>query len=88
MYTLEWSHAKWRMELFADGSYSCDKTWRGTWHWDSKTRTLRVSETSNGGGSFLPWSVILDKDMRGVGGYDNSGSTTIAVIATVGKGVP
>ena len=67
------------MELSADGSYSCDKNWRGTWHWDGKTRTLRVNETSNGGGFFLPWSVVLDKDMRGSGGYENGGMTSIAL---------
>ena len=87
VYVLEWSHAKWRMELLADGSYFCDKTWKGTWHWCGKTRTLRVNETSSFGYSYMTWSVVLDKDMRGSGGYDNSGTTGIA-IRPDGKSVP
>lgn len=70
-YELKWASGRYAMRLYDGGDYVCDR-WRGSWHWDAKTRTLHVSETSDGGWTYFHWFTQLDGELTGKGGYDNS----------------
>lgn len=77
-YELEWASGRYVMRLYDGGDYVCDR-WRGSWQWDGKTRTLYVSETSDGGLNYFLWSVKLDNELRGSGGYEGARVTAIGL---------
>ena len=68
-WSMQWGdRVNYALTLDKDGSYHAHNSgedWKGSWSYDEKTRTLSVSETSNGGMSWLHWSVQIGQDMKG-----------------------
>jgi hypothetical protein len=61
-YELTWSNITGELRLDPEGNSQLKwsgQTYRGTWFWESRTRTVHFSDTTNGGISWLDWSVTL-----------------------------
>lgn len=79
---LQWAGSTWRM-YFDKGGYTHthlpDKSnpWDGTYTYEATTRTLVVHEkpADPESTSWMFWTVVLDKDNKGVASIQQTGST-------------
>lgn len=70
-WVLTWGGTKAPWTLHGDGSHRqlwFGTDYRGTWHWDAATRTLRVQETRDGV-TWQAWAVRLDDRLAGEAEY-------------------
>jgi hypothetical protein len=73
-YALEFGTMRARVTLEAPDGFTAvwhEAPWRGTWHWDRKTRTLHVAESPSPDGTYWQhWSLTLDGAFRGHADYN------------------
>lgn len=75
-----WNGGEWQILLKKNGEYECSGGWIGSWGYDTNNRTFAVSETINGGASWLTWWASLDGELKGKGGSGGGGETTLELI--------